>query len=304
MIETESLVSIGIPTFNRVDRLRASLQLVRDQDHQRLEIIIGDNASTDGTAEFVASIDDPRIRYVCAEVNGGPTPNFNRVREAATGEYFMWLGDDDSIDANFVSSCLRAFADDPALALAVGEVWYHDGDRSWKGRPVEPTRPDGFDRLADYYRDVEDNGAFYGLMPRRVIDGVAPMPNTMGNDLQFLAEVAYLGPFRIVAETSIHRAVGGASASLKWAAANAGMPWWQGEFPPLSIAWLAFRSIGFSSTVFDDEPRSRRVARATLVAAMVLRRFIPQAVPKYVRVLRERAGLLLGRRSEGRSRNR
>ena len=62
-------VSVVIPAYNRADVLPRALDSVFAQDFDDLEIIVVDDASTDNTAEVVASIGDPRLKYFRHDTN-------------------------------------------------------------------------------------------------------------------------------------------------------------------------------------------------------------------------------------------
>ena len=94
-------VSIGIPTFNRADLLRRSIESALGQDYPNIEVLVSDNASTDETPAICQGLGD-RIKYFRQSINLGPLTNFSKVLEMASGEFFMWLGDDDWIDASYV----------------------------------------------------------------------------------------------------------------------------------------------------------------------------------------------------------
>ena len=103
------LVTVGISTYNRADGyLREALASALAQTYEPLEIVISDNASTDATGELVAEMADERVRYVRLDANVGANGNFNHCLEMAQGEYFLLLHDDDRIDADIVSHCMRA----------------------------------------------------------------------------------------------------------------------------------------------------------------------------------------------------
>src|SRR6478752_6533175 len=102
------LVSVGIPTYNRADRLRTAVESVLGQDHPEVELVISDNASTDGTQQYALSLVEQhpgRIRYLRNDENLGPIENYNRVRAACRGEFRMWLGDDDQLSPTYISTC-------------------------------------------------------------------------------------------------------------------------------------------------------------------------------------------------------
>jgi glycosyltransferase domain-containing protein len=122
---THPLVSIGIPTYDRPDGLRRTLECVTSQTYANLEIIVSDNASPGAETERVVnaiSQYDGRIKYVRHPVNMGAYLNFKFVLDNAKGKYFMWFADDDSCDAAFINelvSCLELNSD---IALAMCDV--------------------------------------------------------------------------------------------------------------------------------------------------------------------------------------
>jgi glycosyltransferase involved in cell wall biosynthesis len=106
------VVSVGIPTYNRPDGLRRTLQCITEQTYKNLEIIVSDNCSLGPETEAVVNefmVKDPRIRYYRHEENNGWVFNFKFVFEKATGEYFMWAADDDEMSSTFVSALLAPF---------------------------------------------------------------------------------------------------------------------------------------------------------------------------------------------------
>jgi len=103
------LVTIAIPTYNRADSyLRKTIESALAQTYPHVEILVSDNASTDGTPALVRSLGDARLRYSRLGENIGANRNYNRCLEQASGDYFLLLHDDDLIDRDFVSVCLRA----------------------------------------------------------------------------------------------------------------------------------------------------------------------------------------------------
>ena len=107
--EFRPLVSIGMPTYNRVDSyLPSALGSALNQDYPNLEIIVSDNASTDGTEEFIRAKSDLRVRYFRHDKGIGGKNNFNFCVEQAKGAYFLLLHDDDLVDPDFISVCVRA----------------------------------------------------------------------------------------------------------------------------------------------------------------------------------------------------
>lgn len=79
-------LSICIPTYNRVELLARTLPTIQNQTFGGFELIIVDNASTDGTEEYVRAVRDPRLRYVRNAESLGLLGNQNRCVEEASGE--------------------------------------------------------------------------------------------------------------------------------------------------------------------------------------------------------------------------
>ncbi|MBX9265140.1 glycosyltransferase, partial [Klebsiella pneumoniae] len=69
----EKLVSVYIPTCNRLEMLKRAIQSVLLQDYKNIEILICDDSSTDGTADYVNELiaEGKNIRYFCTERQSG-----------------------------------------------------------------------------------------------------------------------------------------------------------------------------------------------------------------------------------------
>ncbi len=94
MIEgTAPLVSVIITTRNRVRVLPLALASVYAQDYPRLEILVLDDASQDGTSDYVRS-HHPDIRLFRFDQNSGQTVGRNLLMKEARGEYVVCLDDD------------------------------------------------------------------------------------------------------------------------------------------------------------------------------------------------------------------
>jgi glycosyltransferase involved in cell wall biosynthesis len=174
---SEPLVSICIPTYQRAATLARALDSALAQTHPRLEVVISDNASGDGTAELCRAVAaaDARVRYLRQERNLGPTANFNALFAACRGDYVLMLADDDWLDPGYVAACLAALRADPGAALIAGVARYwRDGHYAFPGVVHEHRQSDPAARVLAYLTAVDDNGVFYGLMPRAVLERASP----------------------------------------------------------------------------------------------------------------------------------
>lgn len=97
MMTDKPLVTVYIPTYNRVELLKRAVESVRNQTYKNIEIIIVDDCSQDDTALYLEEIarQDSRISYYLKEKNSGACASRNIAINNAQGEYITGLDDDD-----------------------------------------------------------------------------------------------------------------------------------------------------------------------------------------------------------------
>lgn len=88
--------TVVLNTYNRADVLPRALESVLAQTHPDFEVVVVDDGSTDNTAEVVAEVTDPRVRYVHQE-NAGLSAARNTGIGQARGRYVVFLDDDDHV---------------------------------------------------------------------------------------------------------------------------------------------------------------------------------------------------------------
>ena len=131
-------VGIGVPVYNGGPLLAESLECLRTQTFEDFEVVIGDNASDDETAETCAryAAMDSRFRHLRRPENIGSLGNFQTLRAESGAELFCWRAYDDLSAPDFVGKLVALFDADPATRLAVCEVRSAADDR---GAPrIEP----------------------------------------------------------------------------------------------------------------------------------------------------------------------
>ncbi|NNU43653.1 glycosyltransferase family 2 protein [Ramlibacter montanisoli] len=117
-------VSVMIPTYNQAGFVREAIASALAQTHPHLEVIVGDDASSDDTAAVVAAVADPRLRYVRHSANLGRTGNYRALLyEHATGDFVVNLdGDDYFTDPEFIARAVRCVEADPEVVMVVAQV--------------------------------------------------------------------------------------------------------------------------------------------------------------------------------------
>ena len=99
-----TFVSICIPTYNSAKYIKNSILSICQQSYKNIEIIIGDNASTDNTYDIVQElmISDSRISYYKNQNNLGYSGNCNKLISMARGEYVAIYHSDDIYETSIV----------------------------------------------------------------------------------------------------------------------------------------------------------------------------------------------------------
>lgn len=115
------LVSLCIPTFNSEKWISECLNSALAQTYEPLEILIVDDASSDGTLELARSLKDERIRVISNEQNLGLVRNWNRCVQLARGMFIKFLLHDDILYTDCVKRMMELFLSYDNLGLVFSE---------------------------------------------------------------------------------------------------------------------------------------------------------------------------------------
>jgi len=135
-------VSVIIPAFNRRREIARAIKSALGQSRTPDEIIIVDDASTDGTADAVAALGESRIRVLRQERNQGAAAARNAGIEAARGDWIAFLDSDDEWETRKLERQLAALASAPT-DMPVGITGYRIEDyRYGEGSEFRPSTRD------------------------------------------------------------------------------------------------------------------------------------------------------------------
>lgn len=109
-------ISIVVPTRNRADTLEYCIQTILSQNDENFEIVIADNSTDDLTKRLVNMISDSRIIYTKSPKQLSMTDNWNFAYESVTGDYVIYIGDDDGLTVGGLASLREAIRSNPAEA--------------------------------------------------------------------------------------------------------------------------------------------------------------------------------------------
>jgi glycosyltransferase involved in cell wall biosynthesis len=88
-----------------------------------IQVIVSDNASSDGTAALLESVHDERLTVLRKAVTVTMVENWNACPESASGEYFLLLSDDDVLEPTAIAEMVTAFESDESMAKRTGFVY-------------------------------------------------------------------------------------------------------------------------------------------------------------------------------------
>jgi glycosyltransferase involved in cell wall biosynthesis len=114
------LVSVVLPVYNGAAFIDATMQSILAQTFSDFELLVSDNASTDGTWEALQRYAvDPRVRLTRHAFNVGAAANFNHVTDLATGEFVKLVCADDVLYPDNLKALLTELIARPSAVLAV-----------------------------------------------------------------------------------------------------------------------------------------------------------------------------------------
>lgn len=128
--EAPPRLTLGLPVYNGERYLAESLDCLLAQTFKDFELIIADNASTDGTPDIARAYEaaDPRVRYLRHERNMGASFNHNVVVQQARGEFFKWVSHDDLYAPDLLERCVQVLDDEPGTVAAHAWTAYIGGE--------------------------------------------------------------------------------------------------------------------------------------------------------------------------------
>ena len=114
-------VSVVILNWNGQDLLKQFLPSVCASNYPNLEIIVGDNASSDNSVAFIKE-NYPQIRVICNEKNYGFAGGYNKVLEQLKSDYFILLNTDVEVHPDWINPVIQLMESDEQIAAAQPKI--------------------------------------------------------------------------------------------------------------------------------------------------------------------------------------
>ncbi|RVU00804.1 glycosyltransferase family 2 protein [Mucilaginibacter limnophilus] len=114
-------VAVVILNWNGIKHLQQFLPSVLASTWQNIEIVLGDNASTDGSVEWVKSR-YPQINVIQNDANYGFTGGYNRVLQHVDADYFVLLNSDIEVQPRWIEPVISMMESDDNIAAAAPKI--------------------------------------------------------------------------------------------------------------------------------------------------------------------------------------
>lgn len=198
-MNTVPQLSIGLPVYNGANYLAESLEALLGQSFGNFELIIADNASTDGTADICRRYEkqDSRIRYFRQPRNLGLAPNVNFLLGQAKGELYKEASHDDLYARDLLERCVTALDEHPEVVLAHSWTAMIDGSGTvtkaveYPLTTASPRAPERF-RSMLFVSGGDDDG---GVIRTRLLRRMARKNSYHHADRTVITELGLYGPF-------------------------------------------------------------------------------------------------------------
>ena len=119
------LVSIVTPSFNQAPYLEENIRSVVEQDYPRIEYLIVDGGSADGSVSIIKQYAD-KISWWVSEVDQGQTDAINKGFGHARGQYMAWLNSDDTYQPGAVSAAVKYLQEHPDIGMVYADCNFID----------------------------------------------------------------------------------------------------------------------------------------------------------------------------------
>ena len=167
-IVKENLVSVIIPTYNRSDLIKETINSVLNQTHKNFELIMVDDGSTVNTKTVIESFKDNRIKYILQKHHGLPAVARNNGLKVAIGEYIAFLDSDDIWLPNKLEKQIESLKKNPEILLVSSNGFILSVKIAWVILPLKFNKRITFKELMK--RLVILNSSV--LLKRSVIDSI------------------------------------------------------------------------------------------------------------------------------------
>lgn len=166
---SELTFSIVTPSFNQADFIEATICSVLEQEDAKVEYIIIDGGSIDGSVDVIKRYEKKLALWVSEEDNG-QTDALNKGFHRATGDIYAWINSDDTYEPGALKAVAKFFNKHPDVGLVYGDAYFIDEDGKRIGE--FPAAQTDHAKLRNGYVHIPQQSAFFRAS---VWDQVGPL---------------------------------------------------------------------------------------------------------------------------------
>ena len=163
------LVSIVTPSLNQGRFIEETVRSVLGQDYPRIEYLVVDGGSTDGTLDVLRRVGG-NLRWI-SEPDHGQGAAINKGFRLASGEILGWLNSDDTYEARAVSTAVEHLRQHPDHAMVYGDATHVDEQDAEIG-PCAYVGPFDLDRLVHESDYIVQPAAFFRRSAFEAVGGL------------------------------------------------------------------------------------------------------------------------------------
>lgn len=199
-----------MPAYNGEATIASAIEALLAQSFGDFELVVGDNASTDGTAEVAMRYAqaDPRVRVERRASNLGANANYSLLAREARGEYFKWASSNDWCAPTFLQRCVEVLDARPEVVVAYPKTRLFveslaDATDYEDGLDLEEDDPSA--RFLRVRSTMQLSNAMNGLIRLSALRRTRLMPGYRSADMVMTGHLALLGKFVEVPEYLFYR---------------------------------------------------------------------------------------------------
>jgi glycosyltransferase involved in cell wall biosynthesis len=207
-----------MPAYNAERTIASSIDSLLAQTFSDFELIISDNASTDGTWAMVEDYmrRDARVRGIRQSENIGANGNYSAVFKPSRGRYFKWASSNDWCAPEFLARCVSRLDADSGIVLvaprtrlfesSIAEYTDYEGD-------IACTQPNPVDRFIHVDTQLALNNVLNGLIRTDGLRRTRLIEHYRNADVVLVGHLALLGRIELLDEPMFYRRMDRATAT-------------------------------------------------------------------------------------------
>lgn len=196
--------SIILPVRNGIPYVKECIASIFNQTHKDYNIVILDNASTDGTSEWLQSLNDHRIAIYPSSSSLSIEENWGRIKTVPRSDFMTMIGHDDVLDSNYLETIDKLVQKHPDASLYQTHFRYIDS----KGAELKKCMPmrekqlphDVLINFLGSKMDIMGTGFMMRSRDYDQVGGMPSYPNLLFADMELWIELSRKGYLAVAQE--------------------------------------------------------------------------------------------------------